>query len=240
MSFPSSAAQRCFRCSRFVQASSSSIATRLISSSTRLSNSSKTGSEAGEINTWFVDSSPRSSPPSRPTPEASSSTDQSYYNTPALPESTPSILHPLHKFLISPETEASEVLFGHTVRFFDTRMLARQLDKLGQGELVKGEDGLRGGYYDWVIVAQVKGRGRGIVARGDGVLRRWLLKNPLHPSIPITTIEYPKTPRISPDSDWSIIPLNLGEDETRACVNLVSEEGRHRWRLEDMWGGVSH
>ncbi|WVQ85599.1 hypothetical protein IAT38_007765 [Cryptococcus sp. DSM 104549] len=102
------------------------------------------------------------------------------------------------------------------------------------GEVFEGARGETfGPAWEWVGVVQVKGRGRGVVGRADGVIRRWLLQNPLSPTVEPVTIPNPKTPRIDPDADWSIVPIK----GTRICLNLLTEEGRVRWRLEEMWGG---
>ncbi|WVR05654.1 hypothetical protein IAU60_002676 [Kwoniella sp. DSM 27419] len=167
---------------------------------------------------------------------------------PDLPTRFPAQLSPLHRFLTSPEEESADVLQAHSVQFFDTAAMDARLDHRGEGTLIRagaGDPGTldsaedRGGNWDWVGVVVVKGRGRGIVARGDGVIRRWLLKHPLAPSIPPTPLQNPRTPRISPDADWSIIPLNLGTlDESggvRACINVLSEEGKGRWGLEELF-----
>ncbi|WVQ97227.1 hypothetical protein IAU59_004337 [Kwoniella sp. CBS 9459] len=219
-----------------------------------------------KINTWFLDPSFSPSTPSK-TANNETSTSSSLntqirqpiftpYNAsttspdasaetasapmPPLPSNTPSQLHPLHSFLTSSTTEAADVIQLSTVQMFDTALLNEYLEKRGEGSMLDDVDGKeRGGNWDWVVTAVVKGRGRGVVARADGVVRRWLLKHPLAPSVEPTKLAYPKTPRISPDSDWSIIPLNLGSHAesggVRACVNLLSEEGRLRWRLEDLW-----
>ncbi|OCF42474.1 hypothetical protein I317_03719 [Kwoniella heveanensis CBS 569] len=159
---------------------------------------------------------------------------------PPLPSNTPSQLFSIHSFMTSPQSEAADVIQLATVQMFDTTLLNEYLERRGEGSMLDDVDGReRGGNWDWVITAVVKGRGRGVVARADGVVRRWLLKHPLSPSIEPTKLAYPKTPRISPDSDWSIIPLDLGSHAesggVRACVNLLSEEGSDRWRLEDLW-----
>ncbi|WWC60511.1 uncharacterized protein I303_103084 [Kwoniella dejecticola CBS 10117] len=158
----------------------------------------------------------------------------------AIPSNTPPPIQQLHSFLTSDKTDASDVVLGHTVQIFDTITLTRHLDSKGQGELIRSE--ISGGWYDWVILLQVKGSGsgsgsgRGTVARADGIIRRWLLQNPLHPLIPASPLEHPKTPRISPEADWSIIPLDLGpEAGIRACVNLVNEQGKERWKLDEIF-----
>ncbi|WVW80352.1 hypothetical protein I302_102332 [Kwoniella bestiolae CBS 10118] len=244
MSLPLNPLRRatCLRCQSFPRFSHAG-PTRLFSTSPRNLNSSEGESSDQRINTWFLSQPSRPLPPSSINPPTSSTSAQldpsSYRPQPIhpIPETTPPILHPLHAFLTSPSSEASEVLHAHTVRMYDTSSLFHLLDQRGQGDLVGTEEG-RVGWYDWVITLQVKGRGRGVVGRGDGVLRRWLLKNPLHPSIPPSPHEYPKTPRIPPDSDWSIVPLNLGpEADIRACVNLLSEEGVGRWKLDELWEG---
>ncbi|WVF70863.1 hypothetical protein IAT40_005657 [Kwoniella sp. CBS 6097] len=222
------------------------------------------GDQKQKINTWFLD--PSFSPSSSASQQSSSSSFSSDnqirqpvftpYNastttstsnsnsstTPIhhLPTNTPTQLHPIHSFLTCSTAEAADVIQLPTVQIFDTTLLNEYLEKRGEGSILDDVDGKeRGGNWDWVITAVVKGRGRGVVARADGVIRRWLLKHPLSPSIEPTKLAYPKTPRISPDSDWSIIPLDLGShaesDGVRACVNLLSEEGRERWKLEELW-----
>ncbi|WVQ65128.1 uncharacterized protein L199_003300 [Kwoniella botswanensis] len=245
MSLPIFALRTCLRCQsvypRVASASTSTVTRSMTSSNRYLNTDVDTSSQSDKkINTWFLNQ------PSGPLPLASSSkrvesspqmspSSEDTQSIPSIPTSTPPILLPLHTFLTSSTSEASDVLHRHTVQVYDTTSLSQYLDERGQGDLVKGEEG-SGGWYDWVITVQVKGRGRGVVSRGDGVLRRWLLKNPLHPSIPASPHEYPKTPRIPPDSDWSIVPLNLGPDaEFRACVNLLSEEGASRWKLDELW-----
>ncbi|ODO07523.1 hypothetical protein L198_01102 [Cryptococcus wingfieldii CBS 7118] len=99
------------------------------------------------------------------------------------------------------------------------------------GDLIDAEEG-SGPAWEWVGVVQVKGRGRGVVRRADGVVRRWLMKHPLASHVEPITIENPKTPRIDPDADWSIISVK----GTRICLNLLTEAGREKWRLEDLWG----
>ncbi|WWC88095.1 uncharacterized protein L201_002999 [Kwoniella dendrophila CBS 6074] len=217
-----------------------------------------------KINTWFLNHQPTRKKSVMSTPSSSSFSDNALNNGKeqipstfftnsnvdnaqqihSIPKNTPAILLPLHEFMISPKSEATEVIHRETVQIFDCSLLSQQLDLKGQGDLVNSIDIMdrSGSYYDWIILVQVKGRGRGVVARGDGLIRRWLLKNPLHSSIKASPHEYPKTPRISPDSDWSIIPLDLGStvdgdtNNFRACINLVSEEGKERWKLEEMWG----
>ncbi|ALO60493.1 hypothetical protein CNC05345 [Cryptococcus deneoformans JEC21] len=167
-------------------------------------------------------------------------------------------------------SEASEVVLPHTLEFFDTRSASAALEasavpaplpqswestvrvsrlrgqnvkivekkeevNLPEGDMIQGLEG-SGPAWEWVGVVQVRGRGRGVVRRADGVVRRWLLKNPLSPSVEPVTIENPKTPRIDPDADWSIVPVK----GTRICLNILTEEGRERWRLEDLWGARDH
>ncbi|OXG37935.1 hypothetical protein C360_01692 [Cryptococcus neoformans Bt15] len=167
-------------------------------------------------------------------------------------------------------SEASEVILPHTLEFFDTRSASAVLEASAvpeslpqswenrvrvsglreqnvkivgkkeevifpEGDMIQGLEG-SGPAWEWVGVVQVRGRGRGVVRRADGVVRRWLLKNPLSPSVEPVTIENPKTPRIDPDADWSIVPVK----GTRICLNILTEEGRERWRLEDLWGARGH
>ncbi|OXG21086.1 hypothetical protein C366_01639 [Cryptococcus neoformans Tu401-1] len=167
-------------------------------------------------------------------------------------------------------SEASEVILPHTLEFFDTRSasavreasavpeslpqswenrvrvsgLREQNVKIvgkkeevifPEGDMIQGLEG-SGPAWEWVGVVQVRGRGRGVVRRADGVVRRWLLKNPLSSSVEPVTIENPKTPRIDPDADWSIVPVK----GTRICLNILTEEGRERWRLEDLWRARGH
>ncbi|WVQ71218.1 hypothetical protein IAR50_000743 [Cryptococcus sp. DSM 104548] len=111
------------------------------------------------------------------------------------------------------------------------RKKGREVKMPEDGDLIDAEEG-SGPAWEWVGVVQVKGRGRGVVRRADGVVRRWLMKNPLASHVEPVTIENPKTPRIDPDADWSIISVN----GTTICLNLLTEEGRDKWRLEDLWG----
>ncbi|WWD18129.1 hypothetical protein CI109_102578 [Kwoniella shandongensis] len=197
-----------------------------------------------KINTWFLNT-PSSSTSSAsqtvrqpkftaydPSTTTSSTPSSSQLDAAPLPPTAPPSLQPLYDYLTSSTSESSEVVLSHTVQFFDTRLYVSTLQERGEGEVIRTPDEV-GGNWEWVVVVQVKGRGRGVVARADGMIRRWLLHNPLSPDQPRLTTPNPKTPRIDPDSDWSIIPIK----GTRVCINLLTEEGKDRWRLEEVWSG---
>ncbi|KAK8865692.1 hypothetical protein IAR55_000837 [Kwoniella newhampshirensis] len=251
---PSRACQRCARSALRFQGAAGPSRLRPFSSTGQWLDTSSTSNgdrdesfDKPKINTWFLNrsSTPSSSSPAektsdathlrRPTftpydPSSTTTTSSQHLLAAPLPASAPPYLQKLHNYLTSPSSESTEVILPHTILFLDTRSYSRELQERGEGEMIESEGGT-GGNWEWVVVGQVKGRGRGVVARADGMIRRWLLQNPLSSEIPKITTSNPKTPRIDPDSDWSVIPVK----GTRVCINLLTEEGRERWRLEEMW-----
>ncbi|WWC68439.1 uncharacterized protein I206_102367 [Kwoniella pini CBS 10737] len=247
--------QSCLKCNR-----SSFISHRKISTSIQRNNSD---TQEGKINKWFINENNQQSHISSSS-SSSSSLDSNSSNSinnisfsfdnmnsnqnldetiQIIPNNIPKNIYPIYKFLIEPKNEASEVLLQNTIKIYDNSNLLKKLELKGQGELIKSNENENensnnenGSWYNWIIVIQVKGNGRNTISRADGVIRRWLLKNPLHPSIIASPFEYPKTPRISPDSDWSIIPLNLGPNSgIRVCINLINEQGKERWKLDELF-----
>lgn len=53
-----------------------------------------------------------------------------------------------------------------------------------EGDMIQGLEG-SGPAWEWVGVVQVRGRGRGVVRRADGVVRRWVCL----PIIPVLVIQ---------------------------------------------------
>nr|KIR48752.1 hypothetical protein I312_01822 [Cryptococcus bacillisporus CA1280] len=210
-----------------------------------------------KIETWFL-----SSPSSPATKTKTQEPEFTPPTAPPLPSNAPLAVHQFHGFITAPApSEASEVVLPHTLEFFDTRSASAALEAsavpeslpqgwesavkvsglLGQnvrnvvnkeevvlpeGDLIQGLEG-SGPAWEWVGVVQAMG----MLANYP-----FLLKNPLSPSVEPVTIENPKTPRIDPDADWSIVPVK----GTRICLNILTEKGRERWRLEDLWGARDH
>ncbi|KIR67577.1 hypothetical protein I314_01994 [Cryptococcus bacillisporus CA1873] len=210
-----------------------------------------------KIETWFL-----SSPSSPATKTKTQEPEFTLPTAPPLPSNAPLAVHQFHGFITAPApSEASEVVLPHTLEFFDTRSASAALEAsavpeslpqgwesavkvsglLGQnvrnvvnkeevvlpeGDLIQGLEG-SGPAWEWVGVVQAMG----MLANYP-----FLLKNPLSPSVEPVTIENPKTPRIDPDADWSIVPVK----GTRICLNILTEKGRERWRLEDLWGARDH
>ncbi|KIR30495.1 hypothetical protein I309_00632 [Cryptococcus deuterogattii LA55] len=209
-----------------------------------------------KIETWFLPS------PSSPAAKNAQEPEFTPPTAPPLPSNAPLAVHQFHGFITAPSpSEASEVVLPHTLEFFDTRSASAALEAsavpeslpqgwesavkvsglLGQnvrnvvnkeevvlpeGDLIQGLEG-SGPAWEWVGVVQALG----MLANYP-----FLLKNPLSPSVEPVTIENPKTPRIDPDADWSIVPVK----GTRICLNILTEKGRERWRLEDLWGARDH
>ncbi|KIR74647.1 hypothetical protein I310_00921 [Cryptococcus deuterogattii CA1014] len=209
-----------------------------------------------KIETWFLPS------PSSPAAKNAQEPEFTPPTAPPLPSNAPLAVHQFHGFITAPApSEASEVVLPHTLEFFDTRSASAALEAsavpeslpqgwesavkvsglLGQnvrnvvnkeevvlpeGDLIQGLEG-SGPAWEWVGVVQALG----MLANYP-----FLLKNPLSPSVEPVTIENPKTPRIDPDADWSIVPVK----GTRICLNILTEKGRERWRLEDLWGARDH
>ena len=90
---------------------------------------------------------------------------------PPLPDNTPEFLRPLHSYLISDEAalvlESSSVVFLHTP--------SAPISSVGPGDLIKGgmEAGAR---WEWVVVVQVRGIGKGVVGRAERAVRLWVSK----------------------------------------------------------------
>ncbi|WVN85457.1 uncharacterized protein L203_100603 [Cryptococcus depauperatus CBS 7841] len=181
--------------------------------------------ERPKIQTWFL-----KQPLAQPSESEACNAPTDMIPAPSpLPLGLPPALQKFHAFLTEPSpSQASEVILPHTLSFFNTRSASASPEAahflhdfefsakgdrmignlLEEGEVIKGEDAVSPA-WEWVGVVQVRGRGRGIVNRADGVIRRWLLKNPLSPELKPVTLEHPKTPRIDPDADWSIVPREV-------------------------------
>ncbi len=86
-----------------------------------------------------------------------------------LPSNAPDYLRPLHAFLTS--DEAAEVLETSSVVFLHTP--SAPMWSVGPGELIRGE-GEVGARWEWVVVLQVKGTGKGVVGRAERAIRHWV------------------------------------------------------------------
>ncbi|CAD6573728.1 MAG: hypothetical protein TREMPRED_000896 [Tremellales sp. Tagirdzhanova-0007] len=144
-----------------------------------------------------------------------------------LPAYTPDSLRPLHAYLTS--DEAAEVLDPNSVVFMHTPSAPEWT--VGPGELIRGESEI-GARWEWVVVIQVRGTGKGVVGRAERAIRLWLHMNPLPPCKTADGVS-PKLPRVPESTDWSMIsPTDSG-----VCLNLFTGEGRERWDLEELWTG---
>ncbi|RSH92697.1 hypothetical protein EHS25_008142 [Saitozyma podzolica] len=207
--------------------------------------------EAARARAWYLNDTPStpSSPPSpftRSTPSSSSSSPtppirpqprfttfdpNRTTSTPSssdpdspltpLPSFAPDHLHPLHAFLV-----ANELIEPGTVQFLHTPSSGVSGSEDSR-EVIVGDSGFEA-RWEWVGVCEVKGRGKGVVARAERSLRTWLRDNP----VPKLSAPRAKPPRIEPDTDWALVPV--GKDGG-ICVNLFTAEGRDRWALADLW-----
>ena len=93
----------------------------------------------------------------------------------ALPASTPEYLKPLYAYLTS--DQARDIIDPTSVRFIRTRDAPEW--SIGEGSLIQpaGEDGPKP-TYEWIIVAVVKGYGKGVIGRAERALRVWVSRYP--------------------------------------------------------------
>ncbi|GFZ43284.1 hypothetical protein JCM24511_01003 [Saitozyma sp. JCM 24511] len=203
--------------------------------------------EAARARAWYLDNTPsnpstRSTsspssgsspiPPIRPEPRFTTYDPNRTTSTPSssdpdlnplihLPTFAPDHLHPLHAFLV-----ANELIEPGTVQFLHTPSSGVSGSDDSR-EVIVGDRGFEA-RWEWVGVCEVKGRGKGVVARAERSLRTWLRDNP------VAKLSAPraKPPRIEPDTDWALVPV--GKDGG-ICVNLFTAEGRDRWALADLW-----
>lgn len=86
-----------------------------------------------------------------------------------LPPNTPDYLRPLHAYLTS--DQAAEVLDPSSVVFLHTP--SAPIWSVGPGELIRGETEA-GARWEWVVVLEVKGTGKGVVGRAERAIRLWV------------------------------------------------------------------
>jgi len=88
-----------------------------------------------------------------------------------LPTDAPAELGVLHQWLTS--REAAYVLDTSSVVFLNTRTAGKHMT--GEGEVIKVEGvDIAAPVWSWVVVAVVKGRGKGVVGRAERALRVWV------------------------------------------------------------------
>lgn len=139
--------------------------------------SSRAAAQAARARAWYLDdddvAQQTSQPVRRPrftTFDPMSTTDSA---VPRLvrpfPNDAPAYLRSVWDFLMG--DEAAEALDAGTVTLIRTRdQTARpRLD----GDQIRGVEEV-GPVWRWIIVAEVIGNARGVVARADGLLRRWV------------------------------------------------------------------
>lgn len=84
-----------------------------------------------------------------------------------LPSNAPSHFRSLHQFLTTSELlEPSSISFLHTP---SSGSMLRNEEELGVGGI--------GASWEWVIVAVVRGRGKGVVGRAERAVRVWVSKD---------------------------------------------------------------
>jgi len=88
-----------------------------------------------------------------------------------LPTDAPAELGPLHEWLTS--RDAAYVLDTSSVVFLNTKTAGKHM--VGEGEVIKvdGVD-IAAPVWEWIVVAVVKGRGKGVVGRAERALRIWV------------------------------------------------------------------
>ncbi|KAI9634538.1 uncharacterized protein MKK02DRAFT_38067 [Dioszegia hungarica] len=129
--------------------------------------------QAAKQRAWYLDPSDSAPPPSlapssKPrftTFDPSSTLPTAAPALPArpLPDNAPSHFAPLHHFLTTLELlEPSSVVFLHTP---SSGSLQRDEEELGVGGI--------GARWEWVVVAVVRGRGKGVVGRAERAVRLW-------------------------------------------------------------------
>lgn len=150
--------------------------------------------EAARARAWYLDdtpsnpltrstSSPSSSgsspiPPIRPQPRFTTYDPNRTTSTPSssdpdlnplihLPTFAPDHLHPLHAFLV-----ANELIEPGTVQFLHTPSSGVSGSDDSR-EVIVGDRGFEA-RWEWVGVCEVKGRGKGVVARAERSLRTWV------------------------------------------------------------------
>jgi len=123
---------------------------------------------------WYLDPSESPSPTYPPRPRFTTFDPTRTTSTPSarrsrsLPSSAPPYLQSLHAFLTGPE--AAEVLDPASVVFIDCATADPR--KVGEGEVIRGSSGV-GGRWEWLVVLEVKGTGKGIMGRAERMLRLW-------------------------------------------------------------------
>ena len=134
--------------------------------------------EKAKENAWYLEeeeterpvSSEKASPifttfdPDRTTTSASS------FKITPLPPSAPREIEPLYDWLIG--DDAAHVLDVGSIKFFKTTEAS--LDSTGGRDMVNIPGGDVGANWDWIVVAVVKGRGKGVVGRAERALRTWV------------------------------------------------------------------
>lgn len=150
--------------------------------------------------TWFLDPEPSSLPssPSSSSPSSSSSqhgskrqprprftTFDPSSTTPDLPSQPLTPLHPqaesspflrgLYDHLTTLEDLVPEsIVFLHTPT--SRKVLSSSASMGGGGEMIPNTGSTR---WDWIVVAQVRGRGKGVIGRAERSLRGWV-SGPFH------------------------------------------------------------
>lgn len=88
--------------------------------------------------------------------------------TPLHPEATSPLLRGLYEHL----TTSSGDVMPDSVVFLHTASSQKVLGNVAAGGELIGNTG--GARWDWIIVAQVRGRGKGVIGRAERSLRKWV------------------------------------------------------------------
>jgi hypothetical protein len=143
----------------------------------RASSSSKLAQSEARARAWYLPSAPATVSKKNPIfttfdPSRTSSLLPSEIVLKPLPANTPDNLRPLHRFLTE---ECADVLDVGSVVFLHTP--SASAGNVGLGDTIKfdGDSGREvGGRWEWVVSAEVKGVGKGVVGRADRYIRLWV------------------------------------------------------------------
>ncbi|CED84164.1 Oligomerisation domain [Phaffia rhodozyma] len=92
-----------------------------------------------------------------------------------------------------------------------------------------------GGWWSWVVVCEVEGKGVGSVRRSELAIREWLATNPI--TLQGTSNVPTKTPRPSKNeasSEWALIDTGVG-----VVIHVMTANARAQWGVEGVWANVN-
>ncbi|KAL7415716.1 hypothetical protein BDY24DRAFT_381974 [Mrakia frigida] len=158
---------------------------------------------------------------------------------PKPPPSLPKPLYALWEYLYT-----MPLIDNDTVRFLNTKKPAPRTIPIPEYDPVHGRrrrgpiDGGPsigetdvGGWWDWVVVCEVSGKGAGEVLRTEGALREWISRNPI--TLNGTSRVSEKVKKVSksePATEWGLIDTECG-----LVVHVMTPAARQRWRVEGIW-----